>query len=266
MRVAAILLALITMRTFAQTATVPSTATYTNPTFAVATIKPSDANADGKGTFIQGRHYATLNTTLSYLIQYAYGFHARQIVGGPEWLDRNKFDLAAIPEGEGQPTDAQWRIMVQKLLADRFALTFHHSTRELPVYRLIVANGGSRLTERSADPNAIADLTFGRAQGILRLPAKNATVDDLIHVLQRNMVDRPIVDQTNLTGKFNFTLTFTPNDYQIGMVGGGLPPPGENAPPELFAAIQQQLGLKLEPAKMQTEVFVIDHVETPSAN
>ena len=265
MRIAVLFLLLATS-TLAQAPPQPVMAADANPAFAVATIKPSKPDSDGRGTFIEGRHYATLNTTLSYLIQFAYGFHARQIVGGPDWLDRDKFDISAVPEGEGQPNDAQWRVMVQKLLADRFALRFHRSTRELSVYRLIVVSGGPKLTASGADPNAIADLTFGRVGGMIGRPAKNATMDDFLHVMQRNMVDRPIVDRTGLAGKYTFTLTFTPSEYQGGMVGGGLPAPGENAPPELFTAMEQQLGLKLEPARLQTEVLVIDRVETPSAN
>ena len=200
------------------------------------------------------------------MIQYAYGFHSRQIVDGPDWLDRDKFDLAAVPDGEGQPSDAQWRMMVQKLLADRFALQFHHSTRELSVYRLTVAHDGSKLTATGANDTAVPDLTFGRVGGVLRLPARNASMYDFLHVLQRNMVDRPIVDQTGLTGRYSFLLTFTPDDYQMARVGGGMPVPGENAPPGLFTAMQQQIGLKLEPARMEANVIVIDHASRPSAN
>jgi uncharacterized protein (TIGR03435 family) len=266
MRIAAILLAFLVPGVSAQTPPSQPMAADANPVFAVATIRPSDPYSDGKGTFIKGRHYATLNTTLSYLIQYAYGFHARQIVAGPEWLDKDKYDIAAVPDGEGQPSDDQWKIMVQKLLTDRFALTFHRDIRDLSVYLLIVGKGGSKLAKSDGDPSSTADLTFGRIGGVIRLPARNATIDDFTHVMQRNMVDRPIVDRTGLTGRFNFTLTFTPNEYQIAMVGGGLPPPGVNPPPELFTAIEQQLGLKLEPAKAPAKVLVIDHVERPSAN
>ena len=84
--------------------------------------------------------------------------------------------------------------------------------------------------------------------------------------MQRNVVDRPIVDRTGLTGKFDFMLTFTPNDYQIAMMGGRMPSPANIPPPELGTAIQRQLGLKLEPAKIPIDVLVIDHIEKPSAN
>jgi uncharacterized protein (TIGR03435 family) len=265
MRVAAILLVSLALAASAQAPPTPPMAADANPAFAVATIKPSDPDADGKGTRISGRRFATINTTLSYLIQYAYGVHARQIVGGPDWLESAKYDIAAVADGEGKPNDAQWKIMLQKLLADRFALKFHHDKKELSVYLLVVSKDGSKLTKSSDDPNGGASLMFGGGSAI-RLPAKNATIDDFIHVMQRNMVDRPIVDRTGLKDRFDFTLTFTPNDYQIANMGGGLPPPGDNPPPELFTAIQEQLGLKFEPAKAPAEVIVIDHVEKPSEN
>jgi uncharacterized protein (TIGR03435 family) len=267
MRIAAILLSLLAATAPAQAPHNQPMVGDAKPVFAVATIKPSDPSARGKGTRIKGRNFATINTTLSYLIQYAYGVQERQILGGPEWLDKDKYDISAVTDMEGQINDDQWKIMLQQLLANRFALSFHRDTRKLSIYVLVVGKNGPKLSKSELAPNDGANLRFSRGSAI-RLPARNATMDDFAHLIQRNMVDRPVVDRTGLTGSFDFTLTFTPNDYQFASIGGRLPvpPPGDNPPPELFTAIQQQLGLILKPTKAKCEILAIEHVEKPSAN
>lgn len=265
MRLAGVLMLLLGSVMSAQSTATKQIKTDAEAAFAVATIKPSDPYSSGKGMRIRGRRFAAVNATLSYLIQYAYGFHARQIRGGPEWLDEAKFDIAAIPEEEGQPTNEQWKAMLQKLLAERFALRFHHATQELSVY-LLIQKDASKLSKSKADAAGLPDLTFRRGEGVIRLPARNASMDDFAHVMQRNVVDRPIVDRTGLLGRFDFILTFTPSEYQLAMTGGGAPSAVDNAPPELFTALEQQLGLKLQPAKVPVDVLVIDHAEKPSAN
>ena len=91
-----------------------------NPVFEVATIKPSRPEAQGRGFLIRGRQFSTINTSLGALIAFAYGVHARQIIGGPAWMESDKYDITAKPDGEGQPSEKQWKTMLQKLLADRF--------------------------------------------------------------------------------------------------------------------------------------------------
>ncbi|HWB84213.1 MAG TPA: TIGR03435 family protein [Bryobacteraceae bacterium] len=236
-----------------------------NPVFEVATIKPSKPNAPGKAFMVRGRQFSTLNTTAADLITFAYGMHPRQIAGGPPWLETDKYDLLAKPDGEGQPNDRQWKTMVQKLLAERFKLTFHREKKELSVYVLSVAKGGPKLTKSTGDPNGLPSLFF---QGIGTLPCRNANMADLAGVLQGAVLDRPVVDQTGLQGRFDFLLKWTPDEFQFTNLGVKPPPQSDNpdAPPDLFKAVQDQLGLKLEPGKAPAEVLVIDHVEKPSEN
>src|SRR5206468_4148003 len=137
-----------------------------NPVFEVATIKPSKPGTPGKAFRVRGREFSTFNTTLSDIIKFAYGLHARQIVGGPAWLETEKYDLAAQPDGEGQPNDKQWKMMMQKLVADRFKLTFHRDQKELSVYAIVVAKTGSKLTKSQGDPNGLPGLFF-RGLGVL---------------------------------------------------------------------------------------------------
>jgi uncharacterized protein (TIGR03435 family) len=236
-----------------------------DPAFEVATIKPSAPDAQGKGFRVRGRQFSTLNTSLSDLITFAYGLHPRQITNAPDWLTKDKYDLAAEPDGEGQPNDKQWKTMVQKLLADRFQLTFHHDKAELSVYALTVGKTGSKLVKSVGDPNGLPGLFF---RGLGALNVRNATMTDFTGLMQAAVLDRPVVDQTGLPGRYDFTLNWTPDETQFASMGVSVPPPADNAaaPPDLFTAIQEQLGLKLEATKAMVDILVIDRVAKPSAN
>jgi len=234
--------------------------------FEVATIKPNNTGGLGSGIGIRGRHFTTRNTSLVNLLSFAYGLHPRQITGGPAWMESEKFDLDAQPDGEGQPNDKQWKTMVQKLLADRFQLTFHHDKKELSVYAIVVAKNGPKLTKSQGNPEGLPGLFF---RGLGNLPVTNATIADFAGVLQSPVLDRPVLDQTGLTGRWDFVLTWTPDEFQFASLGGNRPPPSSDpssAAPDLFTAMQQQLGLKLESTKAMTDIIVIDKVEKPTAN
>jgi uncharacterized protein (TIGR03435 family) len=155
--------------------------------------------------------------------------------------------------------------MVQKLLADRFKFTFHHDQKELSVYVLSVSKTGNKMTKSEGDANGLPGLFF-RQPGALNV--RNANMGDFAHLMQSAVLDRPVVDQTGLTGRFDFTLNWTPDDTQFSGMGAKIPPPTDaaNAPPGLYTAIQEQIGLKLEASKAQTDVLTIDHVEKPSEN
>ena len=236
-----------------------------NPTFEVATIKPSQPDTPGLFITIRGRSLQTRNTTVSNLLTFAYGLHPRQITSGPPWLESEKYDLTAQPDGEGQPSEKQWRAMLQKLIADRFKLAFHRDKKELSVYALVVDKSGSKLTKNDTDPNGLPGLFF---RGLGVLPARNATMADFAGLLQTAVLDRPVVDQTGLAGRFDFTLTWTPDETQFGGLGIKVPPPTDSAtaPPGLFTAVQEQLGLKLDSTKAPVDVLVVDRVEKPTDN
>ncbi len=233
------------------------------PSFEVASIKLSKPDAPGKAITVRGRLFSTVNTTLSDLLTFAYGLHPRQVTGGPAWLETEKFDLTAQPQGEGQPNDKQWRGALQTLLADRFKLAFHRDRKELPVYALTVTRTGHKLTKNDSDPNGLPALFF---RGLGVLPVRNATMVDFAGTMQAVVLDRPVVDQTGLAGRYDFTLSWTPDETQFGGRGAQAPPPGDNAsaPPGLFTAIQEQLGLRLESTRAPVDVLVVDRVEKPS--
>lgn len=238
-----------------------------NPSFEVATIKPSKPGRPGKAFLVRGRRFSTLNTTLDNMLTFAYGIQQKQIVGGPDWMKTDKYDVLAEPAGEGQPNDHQWKIMVQKLLANRFQLKFHKEKQELSVYAITVGKHGPKLAKSQGDPNGLPGLFFSGIQPAV-LNVRNANMADFAGVMQSAVLDRPVVDQTGLAGKYDFTLKWTSDESQFGGMGVRVPPPANNgdAPPGLFTAIEEQLGLRLKPTRAPAEVLVIDHVEKPSPN
>jgi uncharacterized protein (TIGR03435 family) len=238
----------------------PATAT---PQFEVATIKPSQPNSPGPLITFRGRQFITGNTSLAYLTTFAYGLHPRQITLAPEWVEQDRFDIAATMDTEGMPNDRQTKAMVQKLLSERFKLTFHREQKELAVYALTVGRSGSKLTASAADPNGLPGLGF-RALG--SLSARNASMTDFANVMQSVVLDRPVVNQTGLAARYDFTLTWAPDDSQFGGRGGRGAAQQNANESNLFTAIQEQLGLRLEPARTQVEVLAIDRVEKPTEN
>ena len=236
------------------------------PSFEVATIKPSKPDEQGKAFVVQGNRFRTVNTSLAEMMSFAYGIHAKQVMGAPAWFDADKFDLDAKPEGEGAPNDTQWKGMLQKLLVERFKLTFHHDKRELSVYVLAASRGGPKLNKSEGDPNGLPGLFFRGRPG--DLVVHNATMGDFTGLLQNAVLDRPVVDQTGIPGRWDFTLNWTPDDSQFGGMAAKIPPPADGAiaPPALYTAVQEQIGLKLDATKASADVFVIDHIEKPSDN
>jgi uncharacterized protein (TIGR03435 family) len=237
-----------------------------NPSFEVATIKPSKPGAPGKGLIMRDpRTFATFNYSVADLISFAYGLHPRQITGAPAWLETELFDIQATPDPPGMPNLKQIQVMVQKLLTDRFKLTFHRDKKELSVFALTLGKTGPKLTASTGNPNGPPGLGFG---GLGIMFAQNATLGDFTATLQSNVLDRPVVDQSGLTGRFDFQLKWTPDDSQFPGIKGQLPPPKDNAEaqPDLFTALQQQLGLKMEATKAPVGIIVIDKVEKPTEN
>src|ERR1700683_1195371 len=155
-----------------------------NPVFEVATIKPSKPETPGPGVTFRGRDVVTFGTTLNFLIILAYDVHPKQIAGGPAWLETDKFDLTARPDLDGQPNLKQTKMMIQKLLADRFQLKFHREKKELAVYAMTVPKTGAKITKSQADPNSLPGLGFGRAPQGMVLNVRNATMAEVAGVLQ----------------------------------------------------------------------------------
>jgi uncharacterized protein (TIGR03435 family) len=233
-----------------------------DPVFEVASIKRGRPDAQGQGVRVQGINLQVINMPVADLLRFAYDLHPHQIIGGPAWLPQERFDITAKVDGEGQPNQEQLRTMLKKLLAERFQFASHADTRELPVYTLNLAKGGVKLTKN--DPKTQTNGVIFRGPGSVLL--NNSNMDDLCRMLQNAAVDRPVVNQTGLGGRYDFSLVWTPDRVQADIPNPNALTPKADAPPDLFEAVQQQLGLKLDSAKLRIDVLVIDKIERPSEN
>jgi uncharacterized protein (TIGR03435 family) len=240
-----------------------------DPSLDVATIKPSQPGAQGKGFGFRGSELVTFNTNMNDLIAFAYGLHAKQIIGAPDWFSTDMFDIAGKPDVPGRPSIKQMETMVQKLLVDRCALKFHHEQKELSVYAIRVAGGGPKMSKTTAGPNDPPGFGF---RGLGDLIVRNLSMAEFATWMQSSVMDKPVVDQTGLKDKYDFTLKWTPDDSQFAQFRTAVTPAPKpagddpNAPPSLYTAVQETLGLKIEATKAPDDVIVIDHVEKPSPN
>jgi uncharacterized protein (TIGR03435 family) len=238
-----------------------------NPAFEVATIRPSDPARKEQIITLRGAEVITTNVTVHDLINLAYWLHPKQLSGGPAWTESDKYDVAGKPDAPGQPNVDQMKMMLQKLLADRFQLKFHFEKRDLSAYAVRIAKSGAKIIRSQDDPKGLPGWNFGRTASGTTLTFRNSPMSQITAILQ-NFLDQPVVDQSGLSERYDFTVTFTLDAAQ-GARLGGLPPPAADNPdaaPDVFAAFQQQLGLKLESTKAPVDVMVIDKVEKPSEN
>ncbi|MBZ5576437.1 MAG: TIGR03435 family protein [Acidobacteriia bacterium] len=254
-------------------------------TFEVASIKPSSADAHNVMIQMQpGGGVRMTNVTLRILLAQAYDVRDFQISGGPGWMASDRFDITAktdrstgadapppdprqISEAQMKTFQEQLRERLRGLLAERFRLTAHRETKDAPVYALLVAKNGSKLQEAKEGSPTSGRMMMGRAQ----ITGDGVKLQLLAQVLS-NQLGRPVLDKTELTGNYDFKLTWTPDP---GQGGGpfGPPPPGVEPPPppdpngpSLFTAVQEQLGLRLESQKGPVDMIVVDRAEKPSEN
>ena len=273
------------------------------PSFEVATVKPSNGDnaIPSVNTPTESR---TMNVTARNLIEQAYGIpwtagRNQRVVGGPGWIDNNRYDVdaridpslaARLEKLSHEERKEQMSLMMQSLLADRFKLKVHVQSAELPMYALIFAKGGPKLTiAKDLPTTTVEDQPPAKAgfplraedirKGILvlyrgqaaEMTAKAVTLDDLVHWLAgySEIGGRTVVNRTGLPGLYDFTLQWTrerliapgPQDEQLRSAASNVP-----EAPGLFTALQEQLGLRLMSTKGPVEVLVIDHLDLPSQN
>jgi len=238
------------------------------PSFEVATIKPSDPNSTGQSMNVGrtgGNSFTTQNTPVADLIKFAYNIHVRQLSGGPSWIESDKFDVLAKPDTPGIPSMAQLRSMLQKLLAERFGLEFHREKREISAYVITLEKSGIKVAKMEGNRGNLPRFS-GRGPGALSVV--NATMGEFAEHLQSRVLERPVVDQTGLTGRYDFNIEWKPDATQLAALAGPNPPPlppNVEDRPDLMAAMRQ-LGLKIESTKTPVDVLVIDKMNKPSQN
>jgi uncharacterized protein (TIGR03435 family) len=233
--------------------------------FEVATVKPVDADAKAGRMFrMDGTHrWVATNFTLQALIALGYDLNPRTISGGPDWLASQRFDIEAVTPGDVPPTRLEQMQMLRALLVERFGLKFHRQEKEFAIYALTVAKGGPKLqtAAKPNDPPKIIGIVFPDR---IEVPASSVTMDDFVAMLQRATLDRPTVNQTGLTGKYDFDLKFAQDESQYG---GEVPKASDDSQsPPLFTAVQEQLGLKLEATRGMVSAMVVDEVKKPQTD
>jgi len=261
----------------------------TSPVYEVASIKPNKSGTNMVRMMYTPNGFSATNGSVQMLINAAYGVENNQISGAPGLLNSEKYDIdakmdsATVEELRKLNEDDRRAVrqhMLQALLADRYKLTLHRETKDLPIYVLIVAKDGPKFkqaTPGETHPNGIKGPDGHSGAGMMIMGREGLTgqgveLVNLVRHLTRQL-GRTVVDKTGLTGRFDFTLKWTPDETlggalrgpQSGQAGVGDPPPTDSSP-SLFTALQEQLGLKLESQKGPVEILVIDHVEKPSEN
>jgi uncharacterized protein (TIGR03435 family) len=280
------------------------------PKYEVASIKPSSPDARGFMLMMKPAGIDLKDSPVQTLLQLAFGVEPDRIVGAPDWVRSRRFDIEAKVTPEDAPKMEklkmeQRRAMLLPLLEERFGLKYHHENRELPVYALVVAKGGPKLTESkpgevmpgpdgytartgepmpsSGGPGPVAKVDGppgvgnraiigeGMRMGPGGIQSRGGNTAFLAHALS-GILGRSVVDKTGLTGNYDFSLNWTPDESMRNGLGDpqGGPPKGD-APsdaggPTLFTAVQEQLGLKLESQKGTVDAIVIDHIDLPTEN
>ncbi len=281
------------------------------PKFEVASVKPAAplsggairiGSSGGPGTSDPGQVKYT-GLTLKNLLTTAYRVKVYQI-SGPSWLDTERYDIIAKMPPE--TTKEQFALMLQNLLAERFNLTLHHETKDLPLYELVVAKNGSKLKPYVQDPNAppppppgsppamgkdgvpsvppgATMMSVSMTNGVqrMRMIATKQSLSKMADMLA-NQLGHPVIDKTGLAGEYDYSLEFSPEGLPRGALGMLPPPPppppgaggppvadssGDQDSPSLVTAVQEQLGLRLESKKGPLDLLVIDHADkTPTEN
>jgi len=267
----------------------PSPTPTPKPEYEIVSIKPTDPNnrVGRSGLLYTPDGFTAKNVGGWALVRAAYEVENYQISGAPKWFDTEHFDIEAkmtpaladeiqkLGLQKSQPLRQQ---MMQALLADRFNFTAHRETKDVPIYSLLIAKSGSKLQEpkpdetyehgiKSPEGQPYKDAIFfsGRA-GSLTITAQAASMTSLAGVLS-GQLNRPVIDKTGLTGFYDFSFPFAPEEVQSAAVpSGAVPAAPESNLPTLTVAIEEHLGLKLESGKGAAPIIVIDRIEKPSGN
>lgn len=236
-------------------------------TFDAVSIKPQPFTGkpgEYVGITVMGKTLLAEHMSLNDLVLFAYNLRPTQLSGGPSWAARGVLQNSELFQviakaGDPPPTREVFAQMLQVALADRFRLQVHHVQKDFPVYNLAVAKGGPKLTP-SAPGAKFNTSASARGRFGVYLAATKMSIPRLVELELNTYAARPVFDKTGLTGDYDFTLDFVGENIPLGQED-----PTADVPP-LADALQQQLGLKLEPSTASFDTVVIDHAERPSPN
>jgi uncharacterized protein (TIGR03435 family) len=256
------------------------------PTFEVASVKQNTSVLSAGRLGGPASRFSAVNVTVHRLIEWSYQVQAFQIDGGPGWISRDRFDIATTaadpgssqPRPGGPPSTTQLR--TRTLLAERFNLAVHREAKEMPIYSLVMARPertlGPELQRSNEDCAAILGVlrrggrppqlsVTGKPTCDISISPGGVTAGTqampMLASVLSGIVQRIVVDRTNLNGNYDFTIAFAPD---LGLAGSADTSAADSTAPSIFTALQEQLGLKLESTRGPVDVLVIDHVERPT--
>jgi uncharacterized protein (TIGR03435 family) len=257
------------------------------PSFEVVSIKPDKSGTMMMRIMFNGDGISVTNVPVHMLLREALGLADNQLLGEPGWVNSDRFDIEAkvaaeeVPKLKALKPTERWAMLLP-VFQDRFALKFHHESKDLTQYVLVIAKGGLKMKEARPD-DTYADgikVENGKAggAGMMRVGpgeviAQAIPIANFVKYLSFQF-QSPVIDKTGLTGKYDINLKWTPdegagpmlNGQDGGQPGAENPVPPATAGPSIFTAIEEQLGLKIESHKEPADVIVIDHIVQPSPN
>ena len=249
----------------------PSATSIQPPSFDVISVKPNKTSLGVHGlitTEFTADGFRGTNVPVHTLLLQAYGLHEGESFGEPAWANSEVFDIEAKVAGPdvaafSKLDSDQLQAMLRQILAERFGLVAHRETRELPVYAMSVAKGRPKLKEFVFDPAVPASARRGGGvqMSMGMIAAHECTIPYFLSMLSRQL-GRTVIDRTGLTGNYDFTLRWSPDNSATSASEGAQ----ADTLPSIFTAVQEQLGLKLESTKAPASVLVVDHLERPSQN
>lgn len=234
----------------------PMMAKDADPDWDVVTVKPNNTGEKRDRMYVKGRHVIVENDSVEAMIVTGFNVQKDQIAGVPDWGKTEHWNVDGVPNVEGQPDVEQFQSMIRKMLEERFGLKLHREQREMSVFALTTVKGGPKLTENLSNPKGlpIRDVRVGNGQRTDIFT--NTSMSDLASMLLFS-VDRPIVQKTGLKGRYDFKLQWTMDEARAA---------SPDAPPGLFTALQEQLGLRLRATKAAVDVLTVDQVRRPGPN
>jgi uncharacterized protein (TIGR03435 family) len=233
-----------------------------DPAFEVALIKPTRPDENNTLFDLRSRKFTAQHTSAKELIKIAYNVRGRQVLGGPPWLEDTKFDVTAEPDTPGIPSEDQNRLMVKKLLQDRFQLKLHIDRQIFPILAVTMDPKAHPLTPSDPEFNGHGTISSRMtADGQLAVNFAGETIPQLVSFIMNIFQQSQLVDETGLTGTYDFTLTIPLSELQ-----GPSASADPDAQGEAFITAAKQIGFRFTPKKEPLEVIVVDHIDKPSPN
>ena len=239
----------------------PPMASDADPSYEVAVIKPALPEEQHPIWNMQALEFHATGTNAAELIKMVYKIRGRQIINAPPWVESDKFDITAKPDTPGVPTDDQSRVMIRKLLSERFHLACHTGTQDFPVLVMTLDPKGTRPTPSDPNFNAHGGMIFRQEGGDVVLHLSGVDMPAFLKILMDRYRVKQIVDETGLTGTYDITLRLPPAAMQGTGDGGAEEEVGTD-----YIAAAEHAGFKFVSKKVPTPVVIIDHIDPPTPN